>query len=120
MSLSDRLTSGTIETETQRGRLDLTRDGGEFTDVVVDAPIDNDWSRVFRIFNKDPAEFSIVDDTVRERMGHATSSNCGATRRASPAVAAISCLRSRSTSGGWLCLSSRQSPCRLSLMLVRT
>lgn len=60
---------GTIEREhiANKGRLDITPDGGEFTDVVLDAPVvDDDWSRVFRIFNKNPDEFEIVDDTVRE------------------------------------------------------
>lgn len=67
MSLAARMAAaGTIERETIKGRLDLTTDGGEFTDVVLDAPIDGDWSRIFRIFSKDPAEFEIVDDTVRE------------------------------------------------------
>ncbi len=60
---------GTIEREhlANKGRLDVTPDGGEFTDVILDAPVvDDDWSRVFRIFNKNPDEFEIVDDTVRE------------------------------------------------------
>lgn len=61
---------GTIEREERRanrGRLDITPNGGEFTDVTLDEPIvDEDWSRIFRIFNKNADEFEIVDDTVRE------------------------------------------------------
>jgi hypothetical protein len=60
---------GTIEREhlANKGKLDMGPDGGTFSDVVLDAPIvDDDWSRVFRIFSKNPAEFEIVDETVRE------------------------------------------------------
>lgn len=60
---------GTIEREhlANKGRFDITPEGGEFTDVVLDAPVvDNDWSRIFRIFNKNPDEFEVVDETVRE------------------------------------------------------
>lgn len=68
MSLSERLAvMGSIERETAKARLDMTSEGGEFTGVELTSPIvDDDWSRVFRIFNKNPAEFEIVDDTVRE------------------------------------------------------
>jgi len=49
------------------GKCTTTSDGGEFEDVIVDAPVvDNDWSRIFAIFCKNPDEFEIVDDTVRE------------------------------------------------------
>lgn len=48
-------------------RLELGPDGGEFTDVQSDAPI-TDWSGVFKRFNLDPEEFSIVGDTVRMSM----------------------------------------------------
>ena len=59
---------GTIEREdaTNRGKIDLGPDGGEFTNVTVDGPIvDDDWSRIFRIFKLNPDEFEVVDDTVR-------------------------------------------------------
>ena len=59
---------GTIEREhvANKGRVDVTPDGGEFTDVLLDAPIvSDDWSRIFRIFQLDAAEFEVVDDTVR-------------------------------------------------------
>lgn len=75
MSLADDLADipiarkvGTIEREhlANKGRVDITPDGGEFTDVALDAPIiDSDFSRVFRIFQLDPDEFEVVDDTVR-------------------------------------------------------
>lgn len=68
-ALADRLRAvGTIEREhiANKGRVDLTPEGGEFTDVALDAPvIDNDFSRVFRIFQMNPDEFEVVDDTVR-------------------------------------------------------
>jgi hypothetical protein len=59
---------GTIEREhvANKGRVDITPEGGEFTDVLLDAPVvSDDWSRVFRIFQLDPAEFEVADDTVR-------------------------------------------------------
>ena len=60
--------AGTIEREhlANKGRVDITPDGGEFTDVQLDAPIvSDDWSRIFRIFQLDADEFEVVDDTVR-------------------------------------------------------
>lgn len=68
MSLADRLSVGTIEREhlANKGRVDVTPEGGEFTDVHLDAPIESDdWSRVFNIFQLNPDEFEVVDDTVR-------------------------------------------------------
>ncbi|GAB3776734.1 hypothetical protein FB382_004410 [Nocardioides ginsengisegetis] len=59
---------GTIEREhlANKGRVEVTPEGGEFTDVQLDAPIKSgDWSRVFRIFQLDATEFEVVDDTVR-------------------------------------------------------
>lgn len=57
---------GTIEREQIKGRVEVTSDGGEFSDVTVDAPItDGDWSRIFAIFQLDPTEFEVADDTVR-------------------------------------------------------
>lgn len=59
---------GTIEREhiANKGRVDVTPDGGEFVDVALDAPIaSDDWSRVFNIFQLDPDEFEVADDTVR-------------------------------------------------------
>jgi len=68
MSLTDRRRVGTIEREhvANKGRVDIGPDGGEFTDVQLDAPVESgDWSRVFRIFQLNPDEFEVVDDTVR-------------------------------------------------------
>lgn len=59
---------GTIQREhlANKAKLDLGPDGGEFTDATLDAPVvDGDFSRIFRIFQLDPDEFEIVDDTVR-------------------------------------------------------
>lgn len=57
---------GTIEREQIKGRVEVNSDGGEFSDVTVDAPItDGDWSRIFAIFQLDPDEFEVADDTVR-------------------------------------------------------
>jgi hypothetical protein len=66
MSLATRV--GTIQREhiANKAKLDLGPDGGEFTDAILDAPvIDGDFSRIFRIFQLDPNEFEVVDDTVR-------------------------------------------------------
>jgi hypothetical protein len=59
---------GTIEREhvANKGRVTIEKDGGEFVDVSLDAPIvSDDWSRIFNVFQLDPAEFEVVDDTVR-------------------------------------------------------
>ena len=63
-----RTTVGTIQREhlANKGRVTVEKDGGEFVDVALDAPIESDdWSRIFAIFQLDPAEFEVVDDTVR-------------------------------------------------------
>lgn len=46
------------------GRVDLTPDGGEFTDIRSDKPI-TDWTDVFARFGLDAESFEIVGDTVR-------------------------------------------------------
>jgi hypothetical protein len=59
---------GTIEREhlANKGKITIEHDGGTFEDVTLDAPVvDHDFSRIFRIFQQDPNEFEIVDDTVR-------------------------------------------------------
>lgn len=50
-----------------RGRCDYGPEGGEFTDVTSTEPLKlaSDWDAVFRKFSLDPAEFVIIDDTVR-------------------------------------------------------
>lgn len=42
-------------------------DGGEFTDVRSDKPMElrGDWDHVFAQFQLDPAEFELLDDTIR-------------------------------------------------------
>lgn len=79
MSLAEKVEHvGTIQREhlANKGKLDLGPDGGEFSDVVLDAPItDDDWSRIFRIFNKNPNEFEIVGDTVRESTWQQSASD---------------------------------------------
>lgn len=69
MSLAEQVKRvGTIQREhlMNKAKLELGPDGGEFSDAVLDAPVvDNDFSRIFRIFQLNPDEFEIVDDTVR-------------------------------------------------------
>lgn len=48
------------------GKASVDSDGGEFVNVVVDAPIMNgNFDHVFKLFNLDPELYQIVDDTVR-------------------------------------------------------
>jgi hypothetical protein len=51
-------------TQALTGKADVTSDGGEFIDVQTEAPV-TDWTHIFQRFNLNPADFSIVDDTVR-------------------------------------------------------
>jgi hypothetical protein len=46
---------------------DYGPEGGDFKDVISDKPLAlaSDWDAIFRKFNLDPADFIIVDDTVR-------------------------------------------------------
>lgn len=46
------------------GKADVSSDGGEFIDVQTTERVTN-WEHIFERFNLDPAEFVIVDDTVR-------------------------------------------------------
>lgn len=48
-----------------KGSLDVTRDGAQANNVVVESPILDDWSPVFDLFNLSADEFEVVDDTVR-------------------------------------------------------
>lgn len=45
--------------------IDVDSDGATINNVVVDSPILDDWSPVFELFNLNPANFEVVDDTVR-------------------------------------------------------
>jgi hypothetical protein len=47
------------------GKVDrMLTGGGEFIDVQTEQPV-TDWTHIFQRFNLDPAEFVIVNDTVR-------------------------------------------------------
>ena len=48
-----------------KARADVDSGGAQINNVVVNAPINGDWSNVLALFNLDPAEFEVVDDTVR-------------------------------------------------------
>jgi hypothetical protein len=50
---------------TNKGQVDLTTDGGQFKDVVVDQQIADDWTPVFSLFQLDPGEFEVAGDTVK-------------------------------------------------------
>ncbi|MBM4469865.1 hypothetical protein GS982_19915 [Rhodococcus hoagii] len=54
-----------VSTVAGKGKVDLTPDGAEVRDVVVDAPIVDDWTPVFALFKLDASVFEVVDDTVR-------------------------------------------------------
>jgi hypothetical protein len=64
---SDEVAPPTTDAAVDRGRCDYGPEGGEFTDVTSTEPLKlaSDWDAVFRKFNLDPAEFVIIDDTVR-------------------------------------------------------
>src|SRR5690625_4819941 len=49
----------------RQGTVDLTPDGAQINNVVVEGEINDDWSRVFELFNLDHTQFEVVDDTVR-------------------------------------------------------
>lgn len=65
MSLADELSSSPIDQAANKGSIDLTPDGAQVNDVVVDQPIADDWSPVFALFKMDANAFEVVDDTVR-------------------------------------------------------
>lgn len=48
-----------------KGSIDETSDGATVNNVVVDSPINQDWSTIFDLFNLDASQFVVVDDTVR-------------------------------------------------------
>ncbi|WP_280389806.1 hypothetical protein [Nocardia wallacei] len=66
MSLADDVQNIAEPSEpTGKGSIDVTSDGATVNNVVVDGPINGDWSRVFELFRLDSSEFEVVDDTVR-------------------------------------------------------
>lgn len=58
-------TLGSITHPKPKGTAEVTRDGAQINNCVVEGEINGDWSRVLSLFNLDPAEFEVVDDTVR-------------------------------------------------------
>lgn len=65
VSLADDLNNTPADEPANKGSIDVTSDGATVNNVVVDEPIDTDWSRVFALFRLDAGEFEVVDDTVR-------------------------------------------------------
>ena len=64
MSLADAL-DNQERVSLPKARADVDSGGAQINNVVVNAPINGDWSNVLALFNLDPAEFEVVDDTVR-------------------------------------------------------
>jgi len=64
MTLADRLTQPAAPPR-QKGTVDLTPEGAQINNVVVEGEINGDWGRVFELFNLDATQFEVVDDTVR-------------------------------------------------------
>ncbi|WP_043654364.1 hypothetical protein [Nocardia thailandica] len=65
MSLADDVANLASRDPINKGSIDVTSDGATVNNVVVDGPINDDWSTVFALFNLDATEFEVVDDTVR-------------------------------------------------------
>jgi hypothetical protein len=65
MSIADTLRNQPADDPTGKGRLDLTSDEATISNVVLEEPIADDWSPVFKLFKLDAAEFEVVDDTVK-------------------------------------------------------
>ncbi len=65
MSLADDIGNAPIDQPTNKGSIDITPDGASVNNVVVDKPVEDDWSAVFALFNLDAEAFEVVDDTVR-------------------------------------------------------
>lgn len=66
MSIADTLRNQPAgEDPTGKGRLDLTSDEATISNVVLEEPIADDWTPVFKLFKLDAAEFEVVDDTVK-------------------------------------------------------
>lgn len=70
MSLTDSLdtllgTGPMKAAPTNKGKVDLTPDGGQFKDVVIAEQITDDWTPIFALFQLDATNFEVVGDTVR-------------------------------------------------------
>jgi hypothetical protein len=64
VSLSD-LAAEAERSKRPSGTVEVGPDGGEFKNATVQGRLDGDWSRIFDMFGLDPAEFEVIDDTVR-------------------------------------------------------
>jgi hypothetical protein len=65
MSVADDFAAAPTNEPANKGTVDVTRDGAQVNNIVVESPILDDWTPVFALFNLDAAEFDVVDDTVR-------------------------------------------------------
>ncbi|MFC4373364.1 hypothetical protein ACFO5K_04565 [Nocardia halotolerans] len=65
MTLADDAANLAGRDPVNKGSIDVTGDGATVNNVVVDAPINDDWTHVFALFNLNATEFHVVDDTVR-------------------------------------------------------
>lgn len=65
MSLADDLAGSSVGQPVNKGSIDITPDGAQVNDVVVNTPIHDDWTPVFALFKLDANVFEVVDDTVR-------------------------------------------------------
>lgn len=65
MSISDIARTGPDQEPANKGSLDVTKDGAQANNIVVESPILDDWTPVFALFNLNGDEFEVVDDTVR-------------------------------------------------------
>lgn len=65
--LADRFADTTEQAPAPKGHADVTSDSAHFTNIQTTKPLatTQDWAPIFAQFNLDPAEFVIVDDTVR-------------------------------------------------------
>lgn len=61
MALSDKR----AEPARPQGTIDVGPDGGQINNVVIEGELNGDWDRVFQLFNLDPTQFEVVNDTVR-------------------------------------------------------
>lgn len=48
-----------------KGSIDVTPDGAQVNNVVVEGDLNGDWTKVFDLFNLDASKFEVVDNTVK-------------------------------------------------------
>jgi hypothetical protein len=63
-----------------KGSLTETSTGAEINNVIVTAPVNDDWSSVFALFNMDADKFVVVDDTVKMSTWQQSKANDDGTR----------------------------------------